>query len=82
MANPIGHLSHKKFADLTPADRIDVCAAYNDFNKYPDMRSDPGTFKLERFWDSWNYEGDGKYDADIDYINNQRDLGLLITKDK
>jgi len=72
MANPIGHLSHKKFADLTPAERANVCVAYNDFNNYPDigLRNDPGSYKLESFWKSWNYEGNGKYDADIDYIKN------------
>lgn len=55
MANPIGHLSHKEFKDLTVIERVQVIEAYNDFNRYPDMRTDPGAIKLEHFWDSWNY---------------------------
>lgn len=58
MNNPIGHLSHKEFDDLTNTERVQVIAAYNDYNRYPDMRTDPGTSKLEHFWNSWNYEGE------------------------
>lgn len=67
MANPIGHLSHKKFSDLTQTERVDVIIAYNDFNKYP-LNSPPKKFELEHFWNSWNYEGKSRYDDDIDYI--------------
>ena len=69
MANPIGHLSHKKFDDLTNMERVEVIRAYNDFNHYPHSTYVKGIV-LEQFWNSWNYEGTGKYDADIDYINN------------
>ena len=58
MNNPIGHLSHKEFDDLTNTERVQVIAAYNDYNRYPDMRTDPGTSKLEHFWNSWNYDGE------------------------
>ena len=55
MANPIGHLSHKEFKDLTVRERVEVIAAYNDCNRYPYMTDDPGDNKLKDFWDSWNY---------------------------
>tara|TARA_R100000541_G_scaffold12976_2_gene21718 strand:- start:51 stop:278 length:228 start_codon:yes stop_codon:yes gene_type:complete len=67
MANPIGHLSHKKFGDLTGMERVEVILAYNDFHKYP-RNNPPKKFELEHFWDSWNYEGKSRYDYDIDYI--------------
>lgn len=61
MANPIGHLSHKEFKDLTVRERVEVIVAYNDCNRYPDMRTDPGNIELEYFWNSWNYKGKSRF---------------------
>ena len=69
MANPIGHLSHKEFNELTQMERVDVIIAYNDCNRYPYNSPCPEGILLKRFWDSWNYKGKGRYDDDIAYIN-------------
>jgi len=55
MANPIGHLSHKEFKDLTVRERVEVIAAYNDCNRYPPNDPCPEGNLLKQFWDSWNY---------------------------
>ena len=69
MANPIGHLSHKEFNELTNMERGEVIRAYNDFNQYPHNSTYVKGIVLEQFWNSWNYKGKGRYDDDIAYIN-------------
>ena len=58
MSNPIGHLSHKEFNDLTNMERVQVIVAYNDFNKFPSNDPGPNLIMLKQFWNDWNYEGE------------------------
>ena len=52
--NPIGHLSHKEFNQLTDRELQEVAYQYNEWHKYPEHHK-PTKNELELFWEQWNY---------------------------